>query len=107
MDRSAPARHLRRRQGLPPAHSRAFAWSSPWIGGGVRLRYLVNLSRLLQRRFELFERKVRAARDLQDRRLAAAAEFGGVGNLRGNVDRDDDRAMLVGMDQIVGANRHP
>src|SRR5438445_12009980 len=41
---------------------------------------LVYFSGTLQRLFQLLQRKVLGSRDLQDRRLAAAAEFAGVGN---------------------------
>src|SRR3954452_4750557 len=67
---------------------------------------LVDLGRTLQRLFELLEREVRAARDLQDRRFAPAAEFGGFRNLRRDIGRDHDGAVLVGMDEIIGMHRH-
>src|SRR5215470_15762311 len=66
----------------------------------------VNLRRALQRLFQLLEREVLAARDLQDWGLAAAAEFGGVGQLGSEIMRDHDRAVTVGVDQIVGAYGH-
>src|SRR6185369_1398909 len=67
---------------------------------------LVDLGRTLQRLFEFLEREVRAARDLQDRRFAPAAEFGGFRNLRRDVCRDHDGAVLVGVDEVVGMHRH-
>src|SRR5215471_15439661 len=67
---------------------------------------LVYFRRTLQRVFQLLQRKVLAARDLQDRRFAAAAEFAGVGNFRRNIGRDHDGAMLIGVDQVVGLHRH-
>src|SRR5262245_65151540 len=77
--------------------------SSPMCARFLRL---VNFSRALQRLFQLFQRKVLAARDLQNRRLATAAELAGVGQFCGDVIGNDDRAMLVGMDQIVGFHGH-
>ena len=63
----------------------------------------VDLRRALQRRFQFFERKIRAARDLEDRCLTAAAELCGVRNLCRDFDRNHDRAMLVGMDRAIPA----
>ena len=40
-------------------------------------------------------------------RDAARAKFASVRNFRGDVGRDHDRAVTVGMDQIVGTHRHP
>src|SRR4051812_11995195 len=67
----------------------------------------VNLRRLLQRGLQLFEREFLAAGDLQDRGLAAGAEFASVRNFRCNIVRDHDRTVAVGVNQIVGANGHP
>src|SRR3979490_2185724 len=66
----------------------------------------VDFSGALQRLFQFFEREVGAARDIQDRRLATAAEFGSVRNLGGDIDRYHDRAVLVGVNQIVGMHGH-
>src|SRR5258708_325203 len=66
----------------------------------------VNLGRTLQCLFQLFEREVLAASDLEDGGLAAAAEFGGLRDLGGDIDWNHDRAVAVGVNEIVGANCH-
>src|SRR5262245_22340211 len=66
----------------------------------------VYFSGALQRFLQFLERKIFAARDLQDRRLAAAAQFAGVGQLCRKVVGNDDGAMLVGMDQVIGLHGH-
>src|SRR5437764_191948 len=55
---------------------------------------LVYFSGTLQRLFQLLKRKVLGSRDFQNRRLAARAEFAGVGNFCRDIGRDHDRAML-------------
>src|SRR5216684_6578259 len=67
---------------------------------------LVNFSGTLQRLFQLFKREILAAGDLKDWRLAAAAELGGIRQLRGDIERNDHGAMSVGMNEIAGAHRH-
>src|SRR5215470_10217459 len=67
---------------------------------------LVNLRRALQRLLQFFQREILAARDLEDRRLAAAAELAGLGQFWGELIGDHDRAVAVGMDQIVGFHGH-
>src|SRR5215475_1692816 len=67
---------------------------------------LVYFSGALQRLFQLLQRKVLASRDLQDRRLATAAKLAGIGQLCRDVIGNDDRAVLVGMDEIVGFHGH-
>src|SRR6266853_791743 len=67
---------------------------------------LVNFSRTLQRLFQLFKREVLAAGDLKDWRLAAAAEFGRIRQLRGDIERNDHGAVTIGVNEIAGAHRH-
>ena len=59
------------------------------------------------RRLQLLEAEIFASCDFKDRRLAATAQFGGLGNFRRNVGRDHNRAVLVGMNEIIRAHRHP
>src|ERR1700726_807954 len=67
----------------------------------------VNLRRPLQRLSELIEAEVLGSGDLEDRGLTAATELGRIRQFGGDIDRDHDRPMLVGVDEIVGAYRHP
>src|SRR5690349_13821535 len=84
----------------PPMWTRGFSpsWSENFPS--------VNLGRPLQRVLQFLQRKVLAARNLEDWRLAAGAEFTGVGNLCRDIVRDHDRAVAVGMDQIVRFHGH-
>jgi len=66
----------------------------------------MNFRGALQRLFESFERKILGALRSPDRRLATGAEFAGLGNFCGDIDRDHDRAVLIGVDQVVGAHGH-
>lgn len=66
----------------------------------------VNFGGTLQRFFQLLETEVLASRDFQDRRLAAAAQLGGIGNLSGKICRNHDRTVLVGMNEVIRAHRH-
>src|SRR3981081_691604 len=67
----------------------------------------VNFSRTLQRLFQFFQRKARAAGDFQDRRLAAAAEFGRVRQFWRDIERNHHGAVTIGVNEIAGAHRHP
>src|SRR5467141_4168435 len=67
---------------------------------------LVNFSRTLQRLFQLFKRKILAAGDLKDWRLAAAAQLGRIRHLRGDIERNHHGAVTIGMNEIAGAHRH-
>src|SRR3569623_848202 len=78
------------------------ATADPMDRRWIRSASSMNLRRALQRGLELLEREVGAAGNLEDRHLAAAAELGGIGKFRGDVDRDHDRTMAVGMDEVVG-----
>src|SRR6185369_779620 len=66
--------------------------SLPNVSAFLRLVYF---GRALQRVFQFLQRKVLGPRDIQDRRLAAGAEFAGVGNLSRDIVGDDDRAVRV------------
>src|SRR5689334_4426360 len=78
---------------------------SPMLARFVFWR-LVYFSGALQRFLQFLERKILGPRDLENRRLPAGAEFAGIGNLRRDIVRDDDRAVRVGMDQVVGFHGH-
>ncbi len=67
----------------------------------------MDLGRALLCSFQLFEREVRAAHNLEDRCLAAAAKFGRVRNFRSYFVRNYDGAVPVGMNQVVVPHRHP
>src|SRR5471030_3311749 len=69
-------------------------------------RSSVNFRRTGQRLLQLLQRKRFTAGDLQNRCLAAAAEFGGIRQLRGHVERNDNGAVPVGMNEIAGTNCH-
>src|SRR5882672_7809155 len=71
-----------------------------------RLSSSMNFGRAPQCLFQLLQRKILAAGDLENRRLAAGAEFAGIRHLRGDIVRDHDRAMAVGVNEIIGAYRH-
>src|SRR6266404_6810815 len=76
-------------------------------GRFISPRPSVNFGRPLQRVLQLLKAEILAARDVEDRRLAATAEFGSIRNFRGKVVWNNDRPMLIGMNEIVRAHRHP
>src|SRR4051794_27709837 len=65
----------------------------------------VDFSRTRQRFLQLLQRERLAARDVEDRGLAAAAQFGGVRQLRRYIDRYDDGAVAVGVNEVAGFHR--
>src|SRR3954469_22205138 len=66
----------------------------------------VNFGGALQRLFQLFQRKILAAGDLENGRLAACAEFAAIRYLGGDIVRDHDRTVTIGVNEIVGTHRH-
>src|ERR1700712_1524985 len=66
----------------------------------------VNFGRALQRLFQLFQRKILAAGDLENRCLAACAELAGIRYLGGDIVRDHDGTVAIGVNEVVGAHGH-
>src|ERR1700733_13799075 len=66
----------------------------------------VNFGGALQRLFELFQRKILAARDLENGSLAARTELAGIRHLGGDIVRDYDGTVTIGVNEIVGAHGH-
>src|SRR3981081_3373741 len=66
----------------------------------------VNFGRAGKRLFQLFKRKCRAAGNFKNWRLAAAAEFGRIGQFWGDVERNHHGAVTIGVNEITGAHRH-
>src|SRR5438105_3163640 len=71
------------------------------------LRWSVDFRRAGQCFLQLLQRKRLAACDLEDRRFAAAAKVCGIGQFRGHLERNDDGAMAVGVNEIAGFHHHP
>src|SRR4051812_16045953 len=105
MDRFAPARHLSPPE-LPAPIMRKLSSRAPLWTRGFSPSWSVNFSRTLQRLFQFLERKILGSRDLQDRRLATGAELAGFGNLCCDLNGNHDRAVAVGVNEIVGAHGH-
>src|SRR6059058_4781417 len=66
----------------------------------------VNLGRALERLLQPLERKILCSGDFKDRRLAPAAQFGGIRQLGRNIGRNDDGTVTVGMNEIVRSDGH-
>src|ERR1700716_3735910 len=66
----------------------------------------MNFGGALQRLFQLLQRKILAAGDVENRRLAAGAEFAGIRHLGSDIVRNHDRAVAVGVNEIIGSYRH-
>jgi hypothetical protein len=75
------------------------------MGLGLR-RPSMNLRRLRHGGFQLLDAEVLRPRDGQDHFLAPRQKFGGGGQLVGHFDRDYDRAVAVGVDEIARADDH-
>src|SRR6202022_505752 len=61
----------------------------------------MNFGRLGKRLFQLFKGKRWTAGNLKNWRLAAAAEFGRIRQLRGNIERDHNSAVTIGVNPGV------
>src|ERR1700709_1390633 len=66
----------------------------------------VNFGGALQRLFQLFQCKILAAGDLENGRLAASAELAGIRYLGGDIVRDHDGTVTIGVNEVVGAPSH-
>src|ERR1044072_9264310 len=98
MERSAPARRRWRQQLQAQAQSMVFFSCQPLPS--------MNFRRAGQRFLQLLQGERFTACDFEDRGLAAAAEFGGVGQLRSDIDWNNDRAVTIGVNEIVETHRH-
>src|ERR1700750_3375305 len=78
--------------------TKSFLMTSPQLS--------MNFGGALQRLFQLFQRKILAAGDLENRCLAACAELAGIRYLGGDIVRDHDGTVTVGMNEVVGAHGH-
>src|SRR3954466_4338459 len=69
-------------------------------------RLSVNFGGALQRLFQLFQRKILAAGDLENRCLAARTQLAGIRYLGGEFVRDHDGAVAIGVGEVGGAHGH-
>src|ERR1700712_3486887 len=66
----------------------------------------VNFGGALQRLFQLFQRKILSAGDLENGRLAACAELAGIRYLGGDIVGYHDGPVTIGVNEVVGAHGH-
>src|ERR1700754_1293562 len=78
--------------------TKSFLMTSPQLS--------VNFGGALQRLFQLLQRKILAAGDLENRCLAARAELAGIRYLGGDIVRDHDGPVTIGVNEVVGAHGH-
>src|ERR1700733_16229178 len=69
-------------------------------------RLSMNFGGALQRLFQLFQRKILAAGDLENGRFAARAELAGIRYLGGDIVRDHDGTVTIGVNEVVRAYGH-
>src|ERR1700694_944029 len=67
----------------------------------------MNFGRPGKRLFQPFKGKCRAAGNFKNGRLPAATEFGSLWHFGSDVERYHNGAVAIGMNQVVGAHRHP